>query len=88
MAAAVKKEKFKENDAIIQLKLETATIVENLVRNLDAKISTSRDFKILTDSILQREAMIKHLQYILANKPKLINQEQQTNKEDFQVHQD
>ena len=58
MAAAVKKEKSNENAAIIQLKLETATIVENLVRNLDAKISTSRDFKILTDSILQREAMI------------------------------
>ena len=83
MAAFNRKENSTENDAVIQLKLETAAIVENIVRNLDAKISTSRDFKILSDSILQREAMIRHLQYILANqsvssKPKLVNQEQQT----------
>ena len=31
------------------------------------KISSARDFKILTDSILQREAMIKHLQFSIAN---------------------
>jgi len=52
MAAFNRKENSTENDAVIQLKLETAAIVENIVRNLDAKISTSRDFKILSDSIL------------------------------------
>ena len=83
MAAAIKQENLIENDAVIKLKLETAAIVENLVRNLDAKISTAHDFKILTDSILQREAMIRHLQYIISNqsvssKPKLVCQEQQT----------
>ena len=51
MAAFNRKENSTENDAVIQLKLETAAIVENIVRNLDAKISTSRDFKILSDSI-------------------------------------
>ena len=83
MAALNGKENSIDNDAVLKLKLETAAIVENIVRNLDAKISTSRDFKILSHSILQREAMIRHLQYILANqseasKPKLVNQEQQT----------
>ena len=81
MAATIKKENSIENDAVIKLKLETASIVENLLKNLDATISTPRDFKILTDSILSREAMIRHLQYIIANqsirsKPKLVCQEQ------------
>ena len=52
MAAAIKKEKSIENDEVIKLKLETAAIVENLVKNFDAKFSTACDFKILTDSIL------------------------------------
>ena len=81
-----------ENDAVRKLKLETASIVENIVRNLDADISSIRDLKILSDSILQREAMIKHLQYTIAhqnvtNKPKLISQEQQTSPENFHLHQ-
>ena len=92
MAATIKKEKSIENDEVIKLKLETATIVENLVKNFDAKISTPRDFKILTVSILQREAMIRHLQYITANqsipsKSEYLNTEQQTFPEDLHVNQ-
>jgi hypothetical protein len=83
MDGAIKQENVIENDTVIKLKPETAAIVENLVKNLDAKISTACDFKILTDSILQREAMIRHLQFIINNqiassKPKLVCQEQQT----------
>jgi hypothetical protein len=92
MAATIKKEKSIENDAVINLKLETASIVENLVKNLDAKISTTRDFKILTDSILQREAMIRHLQYIIANqsipsKSEYLSKERKTFTEGLHVHQ-
>ena len=92
MAAAIRNENPIENDAVIKLKLETAAIVENLVKNLDAKISTSRDFKILTDSILQREAIIRQLQYIIANqsipsKSECLSKEQQTSPEDLHVHQ-
>ena len=48
MAAAIKTENSLTDDPIIQWKLETASIVENCINNLDAKI--------LTDSILQRPA--------------------------------
>ena len=42
MAATIKKGKSIENDEVIKLKLETAAIVENILKNLDAKISTAR----------------------------------------------
>ena len=85
MAAASQTE---SSDPILQMKLETASIVENIVKNLDAKISTARDFRILTDSIFQREAIIRHFQNIIASKPKLVCQEQQTSSQDEHVQQE
>ena len=85
MAAASQTENA---DPIFQLKLETASIVENIVKNFDVKISTARDFRILTDSIFQREAIIRHFQNIIASKPKLVCQEQQTSSQDEHVQQE
>ena len=74
MAVAIKTEHFINDDPVIKLKLESASIVENIVKSVDAKISTSCDFKILADSILKTEA----IQCIIANqsilsKPQLVN---------------
>ena len=72
MAVAIKTEHFINDDPVT--KLESASIVENIVKSVDAKISTSCDFKILADSILKTEA----IQCIIANqsilsKPQLVN---------------
>ena len=59
LAALVMKENFVENyDPVNQLKLETASVVENIDRNSDTKISTEDDIKILTETIFHREALM------------------------------
>ena len=66
MAAMIKTENSNA-EPVLQLKLETALIVENIVRNLDAKARSEKDLKIVVDSIFQREFLIRQLRYIITN---------------------
>ena len=49
---------------VMNIKLETAKIVEELLGNLEADVSSEKDIKLLVDLVYQRELQIDELKKI------------------------